>query len=287
MSDDEFRDQVRGVLPAARQLLTRRVRDLIRVSIAARGHQVPGAATLDAEPALMADLDAPRDVVRDALALLVAEGLIRRRRGVGTLARDDQYAMSALLPPSGESLEAHQGVGHLSPRLLHWEWMKAPAPVRARLDGVVAGDDCLCVDYVLLRDGQPCAVITNYVRGSEAARLTATDFRSDFYALLADGGTDIVAHDVVLQAATADAHVAALLHVLPGEAVLWLEQTLHDERGAAIDFAVATFRRETRVGLTGVPRLGLSTLLRPPSGTAEPVAPEPGRPEQSLPEQRA
>ncbi|WP_162939981.1 GntR family transcriptional regulator [Gryllotalpicola protaetiae] len=265
MSYDPFRDQMRGVLPPSRELAVRRLRDLIRVSISdGTAEHAPGGALID-EHALMVTFDAPRDTVRHALSLLVEEGLIVRRRGIGTTA-GDQYQFSALLPPTGQTLESHHHVGRLSPLLLHWGWMKAPDSVASRLDDVETGDDCLCVDYVLLRDDEPSSVITNYLRADEATRLSVADFQTDFYQLLETTGP-VASHDVVLQAANADEQVAALLHILPGEAVLWFEQVLRNAAGEAIDFAVATFRRETRIEFQAIPRLDVTALLQPAPGS--------------------
>jgi GntR family transcriptional regulator len=262
MNSDPFLDQVRGVIPSARQLQVRRLRDLIRVAITDDLSAGGVGALLASERDLMIEFEAPRDAIRDALALLADEGIIERRRGIGTAPRQDHYQVTSRLPERGQTLEAHFGIGRLSPRLLFWGWIKAPASIVAKLDGVNPGDDCLCVDYVLLRDGQPSAVVTNYLRAAEGAHISATDFHTDFYQLIEGGGGEVESYDFVLQATNADEQVASLLHVMPGEAVLWFEQVIRNTRGEAIDFAVANFRRETRIEASSMPRVDLMLLVK-------------------------
>lgn len=268
---------------SARRLAVRRLHDLIRVMVtdgeSAADLDPDAQSELPSEAVLMAMFDASRDMVREALALLSDEHLIRRRRGIGTSPVGGQHRLSAFLPPAGSDLAAHQHIGAVVPRLLHWAWTAAPAVVAARLDGVATGDDCLCVDYVLLGDGEPTCAITNYLRAAEASRITPASFDSDFFTLVDAGSATIASHDITFQASVADRQVAALLGLAPGDPVLWLEQTLRDRDGAAIDFAVAQFRPELRISFAGIPRLDLASAPRSAvpgetAGTPHPTPPE-------------
>ena len=60
----------------------RRVADVLRQQVLAGGYPT---GRLPDEAALVRDFAASRNTIRDALALLAAEGLIERRRGVGTV----------------------------------------------------------------------------------------------------------------------------------------------------------------------------------------------------------
>jgi hypothetical protein len=62
---------------------TRHVRDLLRLAVVSRAFSVRGGA-LPSEAELMIEVDATRNVVRDALNLLRDEGLIERLPGAGT-----------------------------------------------------------------------------------------------------------------------------------------------------------------------------------------------------------
>ncbi|WP_345495572.1 GntR family transcriptional regulator [Nocardia callitridis] len=253
-----FRDQVRALLPSSAQLLARRVRDLLRTELRAG---TLGTGRLPSEAELMTRYRATRDVVRAALELLRADGLIERRRGVGTVAIREHYVVSGTLPPEGHSLEEHLALGRISPRLLHWAWEPASRVIAAHLGGVAIGADCLCIEYVLLLDDRPLAVFTNYLRDTEAARVDQNTFRDDFYSLLHSGGVAAAGCDVGVQAARADECAAGLLHVLPGEPVLLVEQTIRDEAGTAIDYALGTCRGEIQLALGRIPRLDMTGAL--------------------------
>lgn len=252
---DAFLDQVRGLVPPARQLLLRRIRDLIRVSITDAGESVDVGGRLAPETELMAEYGVTRDAVRDALSQLSDEGLLERRRGLGTLCTVDRGSWDIQLPAEGDSLEQHLAVGRITPRLLHWGWIKAPSLIASKLDDIEPGDNCLCIDYVLMRDGVPSAVITNYLRNPEASRLAPSDFGTDFYSMLDRSGAAMESHDVVLQARNAGEDVALLLQVPEGDAVLWLEQVIRNVNGEAIDFAVGYFRRDHRASIRGISRV--------------------------------
>ncbi|MGW0179560.1 UTRA domain-containing protein [Nocardia sp. NPDC003345] len=143
--------------------------------------------------------------------------------------------------------------------------MPAPPVIAARLTGVTAGADCLCIEYVLLLDERPISVFTNYLRAAEAGGVDQPAFRDDFYTLLHTGGIDITGFDVGVQAGAADDCAAALLHVLPGEPVLLVEQTIRDRTGAAVDYALGTCRGEIQLAIGGIPRIDITaaTVTQP------------------------
>ncbi|RDI42746.1 GntR family transcriptional regulator [Nocardia mexicana] len=255
-----FEEQVRGLLPAASHLSARRVRDLLRAAL--RGGEF-GTGRLPGEAELMAQYRAPRDVVREALDLLRRDGLIERRRGLGTLTVRAEYVVPGALPPQDRALDEHLAVGAITPRLLHWAWAPAPRVIAEQLDDTAVGDDCLCVEYVLLADRRPMAVFTNYIRAPEAARVDQSGFRRDFYALLHSGGIDLTSCDVGVQAAGADEHTAALLHVLPGEPVLLVQQRIRDHTGRVVDYALGTCRNELLIEIGRIPRIDVTGAHRP------------------------
>lgn len=245
----------------------RRLRDLIRVEVTDETSRVSARVPVASEADLMRRYGASRDTVRHALALLTDEGMIERRRGVGTHPRSSQRPYPAYLPPETERLESYFDIGRIVPRLLHWAWVPAPPPVVKRLDGVGPGDSCLCIDYVLVHEGKPTGAVTNYLRGAEGARVRPEAFNSDFYTLVDSSDPVIGSHDFTLQATIADVYVAELIDVSPGDPVMWFEQIIRNTQGEAIDFAVAHFRGEVRMDMTGIPRVDIAGLRAgPPEG---------------------
>ncbi|NUP25843.1 MAG: GntR family transcriptional regulator [Nocardia sp.] len=253
-----FGEQVRRLLPTSAQLTARRLRDLLRAELRSGAF---GAGRLPSESELMTRHRASRDVVRAALDLLRRDGLIERRRGLGTVPIREEYVVAGSIPPAGRSLEEHLALGRISPRLLHWAWTPAPPFIAAHLGDVEVGADCLCIEYVLLVDERPLAVFTNYLRATEAAGIDQATFRDDFYALLHSGGVHITGCDVGAQAARADDCAAALLHILPGEPVLLVEQTIRDSAGTAVDYALGVCRGEIQLEIGGIPRIDMTRSL--------------------------
>lgn len=256
-----FAAQVGRLLPTSGALTARRLRDLLRAELRSGAF---GTGRLPSESELMARHRASRDVVRAALDLLRKDGLIERRRGLGTVAIREEYVVAGAPPPADRSLEEHLGLGRISPRLLHWAWLPAPPVIAGRLGEVAAGADCLCIEYVLLLDDRPLAVFTNYLRAPEASGLDQATFRDDFYTLLYSSGVDLTGCDVGVQAGHADECAAALLHILPGEPVLLVEQTIRDPAGCAIDYALGTCRAELQLEIGGIPRIDATGALSRP-----------------------
>jgi GntR family transcriptional regulator len=128
--------------PAARTSATRRLRDLLRTTVIEAA--IAGRSTrLPDERELMAEFDAPRDMVRDALALLADEGILVRRPGVGTVSTTEIAALDRTLPPTGLTVQSFFGSPVISPRVLSWHWVLAPRVIASPLGGVGVGDDVL------------------------------------------------------------------------------------------------------------------------------------------------
>jgi GntR family transcriptional regulator len=233
-------------IPAARTSATRRLRDLLRTTVVEAA--IAGRSTrLPDERELMAEFDAPRDMVRDALALLADEGILVRRPGVGTVSTTEVAALDLTLPPTGLTVQSFFGSPVISPRVLSWHWAPAPRVIASRLDGVCVGDDVLCIDYLALADGRPVGTITNYLRGCEGKMLRPADFVDDFYALLDRGVGGLESHDFLIQPSIADRLVAELLDIRVGDAIQRFEQLIRNGRGEVVDFATGAFRREVRI----------------------------------------
>jgi len=224
----------------------RRLRDLLRLAVIDR-QAVSADGVLAPETELMESFGASRTSVRRALALLVEEGQIQRRRGQGT-ARVASYPLFDMAIPTAESLDDfRRKASGILPRLIHRSWTPAPAPVARRLTGVSPGDLCLAIEYVMVDRSEPIAVITNYLRAEEGVVIEDLSFVTDFYTFLLDAGVDIADQATTLQARPADGEVAPLLSVAPGSPVLGFEQEIRNSRGETVDVALGAFRGDIRV----------------------------------------
>ncbi|MET8429850.1 GntR family transcriptional regulator [Nocardia sp. NPDC004860] len=247
-------------MPGSAQLAGRRVRDLLRAEIR-RGAFVDGR--LPSEFELMAQHQASREAVREALDLLRRDGLVVRRRGVGTMTVREEYVVPGVLPAQGNLFETYLADGHITPRVLRWTWIPAPLAVATRLDGVTVDEDCLCIDYVLLIDDRPMAVFTNYLRSPEASRVDQEEFRTDFYSLLHCSDVAVAGFDLSVQAVAADECTARLLEIALGEPILLWEQTIRDSDGQAVDYALGALRGDVVMKFGDIPRIDLTRSLTP------------------------
>jgi GntR family transcriptional regulator len=229
----------------------RRVRDLLRSGLNA-GLYARGV--LPGEIALMDEFAVSRSAVRDALAMLTAEGLIDRRKGLGTLIVHSKNVVPLVENHGvGDPEPGSMWSGQMRVRLLDWTELGLPDIAAERLE-TAAGLPCLRVDYVALLDGEPLGYATNYMRFPEAGRLRRSDFRTDFYAMLDTAGLRIGETTFLWEAALADSFDAQVLDIPVGAPVMVGEQVMYDPDGVAFDFActrargdrMAMFSRATR-----------------------------------------
>jgi GntR family transcriptional regulator len=193
---------------------------------------------LPGEPELMAEYDASRGVIREALSLLRDEGLVRRLTGAGTLVSAD---------PNDSPLPELHGVvvandpSPLTIRPVPHTTAPMP-PVVSRLLGRPAGSPCLIVEYLAYQGAEPLATVTNYVAWPHADSLADVEQYDDFYSYLRRTGLSVGRTDMIFDARPADASTAELLAVPVGRPLLGFEQVIVDEQGTPYDFAVGSVR---------------------------------------------
>jgi GntR family transcriptional regulator len=238
---------------------SRWIRDLLRADLHRGGYP---SGKLPAEDILMETNRASRAVVRHALEVLRAEGLIERIQGIGTI------ALSSL---DSLSLEEAQGLiaprdsgpfaGRSRPDILDHSEIVLPRLVAERLH-VPPGSRGVRIDYVSYYAGQPSWIATNYMRLPEATALDADKFRTDFYAYLADCGLTTKETTYLMEATLADELDASLLSISAGSAVMAGEQVLFNEAGEPYNFALVRLRGD-RIAI-------MTKATRPPMMASEP-----------------
>lgn len=231
---------------AGRAVAARRLRDLLRADLL-RGGFADGR--LPSELELMAGYSASRGTVRDALSMLRDEGLVRRLTGTGTLVIAE--------PTPSQLAELHGFATSAAGRELGIEPLEhAPMPMSpliARMLGRPVGSDCLTVEYLACRDGEPLAMVTNYVAWPHAEALVDSPQRVDFFSYLRQHGLLIGRTDMIFDARPADPAVAALLGVPAGSPLLGFEQVILDENGVPYDFAIGYARGDRMRLVSRVP----------------------------------
>ncbi|MGE3619233.1 MAG: GntR family transcriptional regulator [Acidimicrobiia bacterium] len=237
MRTDYIRARRELYAPAARQRSPRRAYDLLRTYIRsddARGH-------LD-EEALVRSLGMSRGSVREAIHMLVAEGLLSRRPKLGTtvvgsiseIAADQLYTRDSLECPA-EQL-AVERLEHLV--------VPCPAVVRELLD---LGEERVVLDeWLVSKDGEPRYVRTQYRRIDPAGPPP----RPESPAVLEDVmGRNRGGGRCVMQAVPADERTGKLLAIAPGSPVLLRQMLLHDGAGRPAELTFTHYRGD-RTALT-------------------------------------
>lgn len=210
---------------------------------AVRGGRFPDGQ-LPSEAELMTANGASRGTVREALAMLRAEGLIERTQGVGThavvrsVAQKLTEAHGAISPAEDSLLNRRT-----RPHVLDRSEILAPGAVAERL-GVPTGTPCLRLEYVALHEEEPIWLATNYALFPEAARLRDCPFVTDWYALMADAGVELGQSEFVIGCELADQLTADVLGIAQGQPVFITEQTIADPSGRLFDLAFVHTRAD-------------------------------------------
>ncbi|WP_394433302.1 GntR family transcriptional regulator [Streptomyces sp. SGAir0957] len=225
----------------------RQLADLLRQQILA-GRFPDGV--LPHEESIGADYRASRNTVRQAFALLCAEGLVARQPGVGTTVCAQKKYPHGLdrLMGLAETLHEH---GRVTNEVRSASTVTAPAPVAERL-GLAPGSEVLYVERLRRLGGLPLSLDLTYVPLDIGVELLAADLENtDVFRLLETITGQPLGHaDITLEAVTADAHSAGVLQAPRGAAVLMLERLTHLADGRPVDLEFIRFRGD-RITMSG------------------------------------
>jgi GntR family transcriptional regulator len=197
----------------------RRLRDVLRANIL-RGFYVD--SKLPDDSTLIAEHGVTRKVLRDALVVLRAEGLIYRVQGRGTFVRTAQIT-HPITDFDGTSRHIRTGA---------WENISATAIVSRRIvatPDVVArlmpgvGPICLLVDWTAHSGTEIWGVSTSYIRYPEATLLETSAIGSNFWVFLSNAGIKAGKATTILGAAIADEYDAEVLGIEVGSAIITID----------------------------------------------------------------
>jgi DNA-binding GntR family transcriptional regulator len=202
------------------------------------GGALPAGSRLDNEILLAQRYGLSRPTVRRAVQELVDKGLLVRKRGVGTQVIQPHVRRSVELTSLYEDL-ARSGASPATV-VLSIERVPAPADVAAELD-LREGDDVVLLRRLRSTDGEPLALMTNYLPGRFTP--TAADLSErGLYQYLRGRGVHLrVAHQRI-GARLARAEEARLLGEPPRAALLTMQRTAFDDEGAPIEFGRHVYR---------------------------------------------
>jgi GntR family transcriptional regulator len=235
-----------NVLADARRLRAdraRQVADVLRRQVLAGGY----GGVLPNETELGREFGASRNAVRDALAVLVAEGLVSRVQGVGTVVTGEQRYPHALSRLSGlaEELREH---GTIVNEVRAAGLVTAPPLVAARLGQT----EVVYVERLRRLNGTPLSLdLTYLVRDVGEAVLAGDLAGTDVFTLIErHAGQPLSGGTLTVEAVNADPHTAALLGIAPGAALLAAERLARLADGTPADYEYIRIRGD-RLVLSG------------------------------------
>jgi GntR family transcriptional regulator len=202
------------------------------------GELAPGTR-LDGELALATRLGVSRPTLRRAIEYLVDRGYLVRRRAVGT-----QVVHPKVRRPVGlTSLYDDLTASRKDPRTTVLSLETAPASDRvAHVLGLEDGQEVVAVERLRYADGQPLAVMRNWLPVGLVELDVGRLERSGLYQLMRAAGIGLHLASQTIGARGAGAAEAKLLQAHKGEPLLTMERTTYNENGQPVELGDHLYR---------------------------------------------
>lgn len=208
---------------------------------AIREGQLPPETKLENELALAKRYNLSRPTMRQAMDQLVREGLVVRRRGVGTQVIGPQVRRNLRLSSLYNDLEDEGS--RPETRVLSLENTTAD-PELAEILKVGTGTELYHLRRLRLVDDRPLALMENWIPVT-VAQLNVAELQADgLYNVLRQAGVDFrMAHQTV-GAAAADDQQAELLGAELHSPLVSMRRTALDSSGAAVEHGEHLYRAD-------------------------------------------
>lgn len=194
-----------------------------------------GGARLPSEHALCAEFSVSRSVVRQALAALVADGLIEIQRGRGAFvrARRVPVALHARLDPLQTELD--KAGFRLTTQVLEQRLIDAPDYIATQI-----GDHrAIYLKRLRYADGQILLLVENYIpyaRTPDLLGFEGFETTSLYQHMAAKYGIIATTGRRLLEVARTPAEVAGLLGLEPGSRAMFNREITRDQDGGVLEY---------------------------------------------------
>ncbi len=201
------------------------------------GELAPGDR-FENELALAKRLTLSRPTTRRAIQELVDKGLLVRKRGVGTqVVQNPVHRRVELTSLFDDLTRAGQSP---TTKLLAYQ-VGAPDEQVARELNLTDHRDVLCIKRLRCANGEPLAVMTNYLPAEIAPEADQLE-RNGLYQSLRVQGVHIRLARQRIGAKAADRTEARLLGEKPGAPLLTMDRTAFDDSGSAVEYGTHCYR---------------------------------------------
>ena len=210
-----------------------------RLEKAIRDQTLPAGARLENEVALAGRLGLSRPTIRRAIQELVDQGLLVRRRGIGTQVVHGKVTRNVELTSLYEDLERSGRQPETS--VLSVEVVPADERAADAL-GVELGSDVVHIARLRSADGVPLAILDNVLPEAFADLTLESLEKHGLYQLLRARGVTMRVAKQQIGARAANAHEAELLDLPRGGPILTMSRTVFDNSGVAVEFGQHCYR---------------------------------------------
>jgi GntR family transcriptional regulator len=218
----------------------RRIYLLLRSQLT-NGQLAPGLQ-LPSEPELAAEHGVSRVTVRRALGQLAEEGLIERRPGAGTFARDTGMARPIVVDLANVFFHLLEMGRETSVRLLSFNYVTPPPAIAAALR-LPSGERVQRAVRVRLMDGAPFSYLTTHVPERVGLTYSEADLgTTPLLRLLEDTGVVATRASQTISATLAEPDAAKALQLEIGSPLLSLTRVVYDTAGSGVEHLHALYR---------------------------------------------
>lgn len=194
---------------------------------------LPKGSMLESELVLAEDWNVSRPTVRRAIQQLVDDGLLVRRRGIGTQIVNDKVRRGFALTSLYDDLVDSGSVPFT--RVLTFETIQPPASIAQDL-GLDEGDRVVHLVRLRGAGGVAFALMSNWVRLEVADGLTIAELESTgLYRLIRDRGVRPHSAMQRLGATLATQEISDVLDVPVGAAMVTMRRVMQDDSGTPIE----------------------------------------------------